>query len=156
MADLGHWGHRFSAPLGKLVLLPPFALLGYLVLRSRLPVGPTEVGIGATEFIAGAVGAAVSVMLRMTRGKLTVQPGLEPLQIMAVGAFRPLIEAIFALAFFLLIRGDLIPIAVPEDPTTQLYFFPAIGFIAGFSERFAQDTVKGAEASLSSVRTPGP
>jgi hypothetical protein len=139
-----------------LLILPVLGLLGYWALKSRLPIDQTEVGIGAAAFIAGAVGAAVSVMLRMTAGKLTVQPALEPAQIMALGSFRPVIGAIFALAFFLFIRGGLVPIAVPDDPTTQLFFFPAIGFIAGFSERFAQDTIKGAEASLSSANTPSP
>ena len=151
---LGRRIYLFGMLPVALFVLPVLAVVGHLALRSQLPVGRTQVGLGAATFIAGAIGAAVSVMLRMTRGKLTIQPGLEPPQILLLGAFRPVVGAIFALAFFLFIRSGLVPIAIPESLITQLYFFPAIGFIAGFSERLAQDTIKGAEESLPSVKFP--
>lgn len=159
-AELAAYQQRARAYylLGMLVValfvLPIVAGLAYLFFRSRLPITRIEIGTGATAFIAGAAGAVVSVMLRMTAGKLNLQPGLSDSQLVALGAFRPTIGAIFGLSFYFFIRGGLVPIAIPADPTAQLFFFPALGFIAGFSERLAQETIKGAEDALPNVTFP--
>jgi hypothetical protein len=45
----------------------------------------------------------------------------------------------------------------PQGTTTQLYFYVGLAFIAGFSERFAQDMVArvpGGDRSPSAARAP--
>jgi hypothetical protein len=36
---------------------------------------------------------------------------------------------------------------LPDDPPTQCYFFAGLAFLAGFSERFAQDMVAQGKAA---------
>lgn len=97
---------------------------------------------------AGGIGAIVSVMWRMTVGKLTLEPeaGLDALQ--RLGALRPFIGAVFALALFVLAEGEIVPLEHPEGGPSATYFYAALGFLAGFSERFAQDMLAGGEKGL--------
>jgi hypothetical protein len=88
--------------------------------------------------IAGGFGAAVSVMWRQTSGtfdmKLPTLGSASELRLM--GALRPAIGAVFALAVFVFAMSPLLPI---ETTTRDTYLLVALGFLAGFSERFAQD-----------------
>jgi hypothetical protein len=88
--------------------------------------------------IAGAFGAAVSVMWRQTSGtfhmKLPTLGSASELRLM--GALRPAIGAVFALAIFVFAMSPLLPL---ETGTRDTYLVVALGFLAGFSERFAQD-----------------
>jgi hypothetical protein len=92
--------------------------------------------------IAGAAGAMVSVMWRMTSGTFSINlPSLGytsgDVQLMLMGAVRPMIGAIFALAVLVFAKSPLLPLeAASKDDT---FLLVALGFLAGFSERFAQD-----------------
>jgi hypothetical protein len=88
---------------------------------------------------AGGVGGLVSVMSRMTFGGLKLNPQSATASLVLLGAFRPVVGAVFAAAVHVLVLGGLIPIAVPSDPPRAAYFVLGLGFIAGFSERWAQD-----------------
>jgi hypothetical protein len=50
---------------------------------------------------------------------------------------RPGIGGIFALAVFVFVESPLVPLAAASKSDT--YLLVALGFLAGFSERFAQD-----------------
>ena len=91
---------------------------------------------------AGSMGAVVSVMIRITRGQRLVVDSEQgmPVTVLA-GAFRPLIGAIFGVVLYVMIRGTLIPVSVPDKPTLESFFFVGVAFLAGFSERWAQDTI---------------
>jgi hypothetical protein len=94
--------------------------------------------------LAGGAGAVVSVMMRMTRDQLTLnyESGLPTIRLL--GVIRPLLGALFGGAIYLLLAGELISITgAPKDPTKLLYFYTGIAFLAGFSERWAQDVVTG-------------
>jgi hypothetical protein len=106
--------------------------------------------------LAGGAGALVSVMTRMTRGQLVLNYESGRRTIRLIGAMRPVIGALFGGALYLLLAGGLVTLAqTPEnDATKLLYFYTAIAFLAGFSERWAQDVVAGAEASVSLTATP--
>jgi hypothetical protein len=92
--------------------------------------------------IAGGVGATVSVMWRMTSGTFSINlPTLEydsaRSQLRVMGALRPAIGAVFALAVFVFAMSPILPL---EDTSrSDTFFLVALGFLAGFSERFAQD-----------------
>jgi hypothetical protein len=93
-------------------------------------------------FASGAVGAIVSVMTRITRGqRLVIDSEQGHLVTLLAGGFRPLIGAVFGLALYVFVQGGLVPIAVPPDPSKERLFFAALAFLAGFSERWAQDTI---------------
>ena len=92
--------------------------------------------------IAGAVGATVSVMWRMTSGTFSINlPTLEydsaRSQLRVMGALRPAIGAVFALAVFVFAMSPILPL--DDGSRGDTFFVVALGFLAGFSERFAQD-----------------
>jgi hypothetical protein len=92
--------------------------------------------------IAGGVGATVSVMWRMTSGTFSINlPTLEydsarP-QLRVMGALRPAIGTIFALAVFVFALSPILPLN--DSSRGDTFLLVALGFLAGFSERFAQD-----------------
>jgi hypothetical protein len=92
--------------------------------------------------IAGGVGATVSVMWRMTSGTFSINlPTLEydtaRSQLRVMGALRPAIGTVFALAVFVFAMSPILPL--DDGSRGDTFFMVALGFLAGFSERFAQD-----------------
>ncbi len=101
--------------------------------------------------VAGGAGAVVSVMNRMTSGRLILVAESGKAVIRLLGAIRPLIGAVFGVAVYVLLASELVSFAqVPAEPGRVL-FAAGLGFIAGFSERFAQDMVAGAAGGLTSA-----
>jgi hypothetical protein len=89
--------------------------------------------------VAGGVGAVTSVMVRITRGqRLSVDTAQGRLVTLLAGAFRPLVGAVFGVALYVLVVAEFVPI---ELPAQREHFFAALAFLAGFSERWAQDTI---------------
>jgi hypothetical protein len=104
--------------------------------------------INSIAIAAGAFGACVSVLERMTRGKLEINAQSGDKMILAFGALRPVVGAIFGYVVYLVIRAELISLFVlPKNPTTALAYVAVFGFIAGFNERFAQDVLANASNS---------
>jgi hypothetical protein len=95
----------------------------------------------------GAAGALVSVLQRMTTGRLQLDVHASPRMTRYYGALRPVIGGIFGTALFVLLEGGLLPaIEVAED--SLLPFYAGVGFLAGFNERFAQDMLVGSARTL--------
>jgi hypothetical protein len=102
----------------------------------------------------GAAGAIVSVLQRMTSGRLQLDVHAAPKMTQAYGALRPAIGGILGMALFVLFEGGLLPaIEVAED--SRLPFYAAVGFLAGFNERFAQDMLAGSARPLTRVHSFG-
>jgi hypothetical protein len=104
--------------------------------------------------LAGGAGAVVSVMTRMTRDQLSLnyESGLTTIRLL--GLIRPLLGALFGGALYLLLAGGLLTVAqTPADETKLIYFYTGIAFLAGFSERWAQDVVTGKSPVQSSGST---
>lgn len=135
----------------SLVLLLGLALGG---LRDQIFVDPFLVPAGA--LIAGAIGSVTSVMMRISRGRrLHVDVHQGPIVAVLAGVFRPLIGAVFGAALYFLVQSGILPLA-PEEPQ-KVYFFAALGFLAGFNERWAQDTiVNSAPGNRGGGRDHGP
>jgi hypothetical protein len=90
---------------------------------------------------AGAIGAAVSVMGRLTSNRLQIDPAAGTLLTALAGAFRLLIGSVFGLAIFIFIESQILPIEVNVTGQQREYFYTGLAFLAGFSERLAQDAV---------------
>jgi hypothetical protein len=89
---------------------------------------------------AGAIGATVSVMIRITRGqKFDVDSTQGLAMTMLAGAFRPVVGAVLGASLYVLLLAGLLPLEIPQESAG--YFFAAVGFLGGFSERWAQDTI---------------
>lgn len=142
--------YLFGLPLGIAVLA--VALLPFIVRGGRLDADPNQVLIAAA---AGGVGAIASVMFRITRGQnLEVNLGEGTLVTLVGGAFRPLVGAVFGVALYVLVQGGLLPL--DDSGGDRLMFYVGLSFLAGFSERWAQDTIlHSAPVTPSRVTTTG-
>jgi hypothetical protein len=96
---------------------------------------------------AGAAGALVSVLQRMTSGRLQLDIHAGVKLTRAYGAVRPVIGGILGMAVFALIEGGLLAVGEVADDA-PLAFYAAVGFLAGFNERFAQDMLVGSAKPL--------
>jgi hypothetical protein len=102
---------------------------------------------GLASFAAGAVGAAVSVMSRMTTGKLYFRYEADNSQIRLFGVFRVLIGAIFGFILYAVLASGIIPL-VNLSMDQPVLFYTVVGFLAGFSERWAQNMLTTASSNL--------
>jgi hypothetical protein len=99
-------------------------------------------------FVAGALGAMVSVMTRM-RDEKGVQLDYEvgELLIMMLGAFRPVLGAIFGVLTYLTIESGVLPLTPPDG--RKVFYYAVFAFAAGFSERFAHVITGSADLAAS-------
>ena len=129
----------FKGMIGGLV----FLLAGLIVLGLIAGAPLLHEPLLATP-LAGGAGAIVSVMTRMTRDQLSLNYESGVTTIRLLGVIRPLLGALFGGALYLMLAGGLITVAqTPTDETDLIYFYTAIAFVAGFTERWAQDVVTG-------------
>jgi len=91
--------------------------------------------------ISGGVGSIVSIMVRIQ--DFVPATTTEPSILFFVGFFKPIIGMAFALFIFAVLNAKIIPISI--DKAAEVYFFMALSFVAGFSERFAKDIVTKVE-----------
>ena len=122
------------------------AMLGWLylvangVLRGEGIEERTVIGC----LVAGALGAVVSVIARINSGTFALDFDVARGYTLFLGALRPVIGSIFGLlAYFMLTSGFVDVFELPDDEIQRFYFLCVIGFAAGFSERWAQDTLTG-------------
>jgi hypothetical protein len=102
----------------------------------------SAVGIGLLCFSAGAVGALVSVMSRLSSGKVTLDWEFGKDTLRTLGSLRPLVGAVFGLITYLSLKSGVIGIDLANKAGSS-YYFVVFSFAAGFSERLAQDMLLG-------------
>jgi hypothetical protein len=91
---------------------------------------------------AGAIGAVVSVLMRMSRGtRFTIDHELGRRGVRELGAYRPLIGAVSGIVVHFLVQTPLLPV---ESDTRTFEFYAVVAFLAGFSERWTRVTLGGA------------
>jgi hypothetical protein len=86
---------------------------------------------------AGAVGALVSVLSRMSTGDERFSVDFEvgrPL-LRRLGLYKPFVGSVFGVATYFLLAGGLLPTTTAASGK-RMFFYGIIGFLAGFSERF--------------------
>ena len=105
--------------------------------------------------LGGAAGAVVSVMNRMTGGGLKVRPEGGKKTIRALGFMRPVIGAVFGAVVYLFLDGGIVQVLSPPDGGANLAFYAGLGFVSGFSERFAQDVIAHASREPGERRSAG-
>lgn len=93
---------------------------------------------------AGALGAFVSVLSRMASpAKFEIDPEVGRRAIFYLGAYRPLVGAIFGLAIYFLLKSSLLEV----QPKKEFATFVVGAFLGGFSERFLKVMLSSAEQS---------
>jgi hypothetical protein len=105
--------------------------------------------------IAGAAGAVVSVIQRINTGQFTLEYDVGRPYAFFVGGLRPLIGGAFAVAISFAFTGGLLHLPVDAHETTdhRRVALLVLCFLAGFSERWAQDALTSV---LPEARTPPP
>jgi hypothetical protein len=81
-------------------------------------------------------------VLRPESGKKTIR---------ALGFMRPVIGAVFGAVIYLFLDGGIVEVLSPPQGGANLAFYAGLGFVSGFSERFAQDVI--AQATPASARS---
>jgi hypothetical protein len=92
---------------------------------------------------AGGIGAAVSVLLRMAKGSFSQDYELGRKVNRRLAMARPFVGAAFAVMIFLLLKSGLVDVGALSAKDQTIYFYAAVGFLAGFSERWAQVIIGG-------------
>ena len=96
-------------------------------------------------------------MQRLTAGHLQLPYRASQTEMLLYGFFRPVIGAVFGTLVFVVLRAGLISIAgtpPPADVERLLYFYVALAFFAGFSERWAQDVLAASGVKLDVPEAP--
>jgi hypothetical protein len=98
----------------------------------------------------GAVGAILSVMTRMAKRNgfaLDFEVGRKSMR--RLGALRPWIGAMFALALYLALKSSLVEFF--QHVHHGIYYYATIGFLAGFSERWAKVLLSNVDGGAGSA-----
>jgi hypothetical protein len=106
-------------------------------------------------FIAGALGAFVSVLSRMgSPSRFDLDPEIGRRALFVLGVYRPLVGSIFGVVIYFVLRGGVLQVA--SDKKFATYVVAA--FLGGFSERFVKVMLHGAEKTVggSSETDSGP
>jgi hypothetical protein len=93
--------------------------------------------------IAGAIGAVISVVQRINSGQFQLEYDVGRFYAFFLGGLRPVIGGALALVIsFTFTSGVLhLPISSDDPNTNERIALLVVSFIAGFSERWAQDTL---------------
>ncbi|HEV7825301.1 MAG TPA: hypothetical protein VGP02_10365 [Mycobacteriales bacterium] len=126
--------YLFGLPVGTALLGVPIAALFQLDLPSGVR------GLLVLSIVAGGIGAIASVMVRITRGqKLSVDTRQSLKVTFLAGMLRPWVGAVLGVALYVLVVARLVPVS--PAGTQPEHFYAGLAFLAGFSERWAQDTI---------------
>ena len=127
-----------------LLLLPPSV-------RGSLFPGRSDYVYLMVAF-AGMVGSIVSILVRIR--DFDDQKAEHRAILFFTGFFKPLIGAASALFAVIILEAGLIPLEMAGD--RQTFFFLALAFVAGFSERLASDLVSRTESGVLIGASKGP
>jgi hypothetical protein len=121
-------------------MVPPLvlSLAAWIVLHHH---HKSAIGIGLLCFSAGAVGALMSVMARMSSGTVRVDWEFGKDTLRTLGALRPFVGATFGLMTYLALKSGVIGLHL--NGKGDSYYYIVFAFAAGFSERLAQDMLLG-------------
>src|SRR5436190_2078774 len=129
---------------GGMAIGVAFISLLYLVSRGILRGEDVQDATIVGCLVAGALGAVVSVIARINSGSFDLDADVARGYTLFLGALRPWIGSIFGvLTYFAVTSGFVEVFKIPPDGIKQFYFLCVIAFGAGFSERWAQDTLTG-------------
>lgn len=99
--------------------------------------------VGLTSLLAGAIGAVVSVTQRINHGDFDLDYDVGRSYAFFLGGLRPIIGGAFAVVITYAITAGLLhlPIGAENATPDQRLGLLVVAFVAGFSERWAQDTI---------------
>jgi hypothetical protein len=123
--------------------IPLLLFIGPRILSQKPFLGADTDRVLLVAF-SGAIGSIVSIMVRLQ--DFSAMKNADPLVLFLTGLSKPVVGMAFALFIFAVLKAHLLPITVTQDQ--EPYFFSALAFISGFSERFARDIVARTERTV--------
>ena len=163
--SIGEYYRRAGSRIGR-ILYTWGMILGLVILATLLGAfvvplwlwGPLDwsdpgLQIFLVSYGAGAIGAFISVLQRMATEKFTIHYDLGKRSLYILGSYRPVLGAVFGVFTYFLLASHLLQ---TEDPAGEraLFFYGAVAFVAGFSERFTKVLVKGVEGRFGAEKEP--
>lgn len=147
--------HYFLGMLGGLAVIVGLAAVMLLALSPTSNIDEST-GFFLVSLVAGSAGAMVSVMYGITSGTLRlndlVLSGESGPRVLSIaGVMRPLLGAVFGVVLYVLLESRLLPLAGPAEESKRIFFYMAVAFLAGFSERWARGIVAGTEKQIGST-----
>jgi hypothetical protein len=135
--------------LGLAVVAGLGALIPFVVdFFGHLDLNSTSMRRFYACFVAGALGAIVSVMTRMRQADgVNLDYEVGELLIVLLGAFRPFLGTIFGVLAYAAIVSKFLPITPPPGGI-QFFYYALFAFAAGFSERFAHVILGSADLAI--------
>jgi hypothetical protein len=99
--------------------------------------------IGLTALLAGSIGAVVSVTQRINHGDFDLDYDVGRGYAFFLGGLRPIIGGTLAVVITYAISAGLLHLPIGSDAATphERLGLLVVAFVAGFSERWAQDTI---------------
>lgn len=153
LARIDDYYRRSGERAGQLVYmggmfagLLPVLVLGFLLLNGIGLSFDVSNGIVATAYAcsaAGALGALVSVMSRLSSGRLDVDYDFGKDTVRRFGLLRPWLGALLGFMMYFALKSEVLGIQLAQG-ANSFYFYVLFAFLAGFSERFARDVLLGA------------
>ncbi|MEU0882405.1 hypothetical protein ABZ345_27660 [Lentzea sp. NPDC005914] len=138
----------FGALAGGAAMIIVCAVIGWL--SARFWAARVDPGAVLASTLFGALGAIVSVVQRMAKDNLVLDYNAPKRQLVILGSFRPVVGAIFGAVVQFILTGGLLGGAV--NPSFGV--FALLGFVSGFSERFATDMIERAGQVLATSDRP--
>jgi hypothetical protein len=124
----------------RLIYLSGMAIVALVAaVAAAFPVAVREPLAAAA--LAGSAGGIVSVLMRMSRGQLSLNAELGEPTLRVLGASRVLLGALLGAAVYVLLKGGIVP--APPHAGHGFEFFAGAAFLAGFTERLMGDAVAG-------------
>jgi hypothetical protein len=102
-------------------------------------------------FVAGTLGAVVSVLMRMSSNKFRVDYEVGRSTIRRLGSFRPFIGAVFGIMLFFIVKSGLLNIELPDSESETFFFLGSLAFLAGFNERWTNVIFGKAEQTIAAT-----
>ena len=153
--DLARFYDAAAAREAKLVYLKAMALGLVLLAALAIPIG---IGLGAADiaaidltdffaaFIAGSLGAFVSVLTRMSSDNFEVNHEIGRAYLYVLAMVAPFIGAVSGVLVYFAIASEVVLQLAVTDPAKRFAVFVLLAFVSGFSERFMKSIIKRVEA----------
>jgi len=118
------------------------SVLGGLALFTHNLLHNETYHVGIVALIAGALGAVISVIQRITNSTFPVDYDIGRAYAFFLGGLRPLIGGTLAIAITYVFDSGILHLPIASTSTHDEHLaLVVVGFLAGFSERWAQDTL---------------
>jgi hypothetical protein len=136
--------------IGLAVLVAVAAAVGAALAGAGRDLDDPQLQNLFASYVAGAIGAVVSVLSRMSSpeatGRFSIDYEVGRNTIRRLASFRPMLGAVFGVAVYFALLGGQISFS-GQTGDNSFYYFAIIAFLSGFSERWTRVILGTAEAS---------